>query len=137
MIGAGRSVQEEMAIFSRSTRLASQGFAADADGWQTNLAAAAGGEPSRLSLSKEELALIEQHRKCQALVSDQALKAVRQVKAAEQTVAYGLHQTSESAGERGSYKEVAGACGEVVGAVATGWEAAVPLEEQSNKLLPA
>ena len=135
--GVGRSVQEEMAIFSRSTRLASQGFAADADGWQTNLAGAAVKEPSRLSLSKEELALIEQHRKCQALVSDQSLKAMRQVRAVEQTAADGPHQTFENADDRGSYKQVAGACGEVVGAVATGWEAVGALEEKSNTLLPA
>jgi hypothetical protein len=71
------AVQEEMAIFSRSTRLASAGFAADADGWQTDLkdAAAGGGQQTtgRSSLSEEERLMIEQHRKGQVLASDQAL----------------------------------------------------------------
>ena len=72
-IGAAQSAQEEMAIFSRSSRLASHGFASDADGWQTDLEQRGGGEAAgggRSSLSEEELALIQQHRQGQALVSD-------------------------------------------------------------------
>ena len=71
------AAQDEAAIFSRSTRLASAGFAADADGWQTDLKdAAAGGQQTtgRSSLSEQERMMIEQHRKGQVLASDQALK---------------------------------------------------------------
>jgi hypothetical protein len=137
-IGAAQSAQEEMAIFSRSSRLASHGFASDADGWQTDLeqreGEAAGG--GRSSLSEEELALIQQHRQGQALVSDQALKVARKLSPEPDATAAG-EKPSSPAAEGGSRTEVAGTCGRVAGAVATGWQAVTPLEEASNKMLPA
>eukprot|EP01051_Picozoa_sp_SAG22_P021317 SAG22_NODE_4661_length_1201_cov_1.605263_1_plen_182_part_10 len=65
------AAQEEVAIFSRTTRLSTDGFAKDADGWQSNLAATAAGGPG---LSEEEKQMIAEHKANQALMSDQALK---------------------------------------------------------------
>ena len=89
-------------------------------------------------MSEEELALIQQHRQGQALVSDQALKVARKLSPSPEPEATAAgEKPSSPAAEGGSRTEVAGACGRVAGAVATGWQAVTPLEEASNKMLPA
>ena len=87
-------------------------------------------------MSEEELALIQQHRQGQALVSDRRSRLRKLSPSPEPDATAAGEKPSSLAAEGGSRTEVAGACGRVAGAVATGWQAVTPLEEASNKMLP-